>query len=346
MHSALDYVLLAEAKHGAIPRGQALDYVWGDAAASLAAYPPDAGIVNLETSVTDCGEAEPKGINYRVSPRNAEGIGSLGIDCCVLANNHVLDFGRAGLAQTLETLKRSGVKTAGAGRDLEEAATPAVIETAQGRVLVFGLASGDSGVPEHWAASANRPGVNRIERFDSLALDRLSAAVARSKKEGDIAVASIHWGSNWGYDVPHEHVDFAHGLIDGAMIDLVHGHSSHHAKGWEIYRDKLILYGCGDFVNDYEGISGYEHYRGDLGLMYLVAVDAARGGALVSLTVSPFQMQRFRLQRISRADVGWLCQMLNSQARSAGARFQESVDGDLKLIGIPVAGDTQKEPSS
>jgi len=74
-------------------------------------------------------------------------------------------------------------------------------------------------------------------------------------------VASIHWGDNWGYEI-------AHNLIDHAGVDIIHGHSSHHAKGIEVWHGKPVIYGCGDFINDYEGIGGNEKYRSDLSLMY------------------------------------------------------------------------------
>src|SRR5579883_837010 len=86
--------------------------------------------------------------------------------------------------------------------------------------------------------------------------------------------------------------DFAHDLIDLAGVDIVHGHSSHHAKAIEVYRGKLILYGCGDFLNDYEGISGDEVYRGDLVLMYLPTVEAA-SGRLLGLIMVPFRIKNF-----------------------------------------------------
>jgi poly-gamma-glutamate capsule biosynthesis protein CapA/YwtB (metallophosphatase superfamily) len=69
---------------------------------------------------------------------------------------------------------------------------------------------------------------------------------------------------------------FAHQLIEHG-IAVVHGHSSHHVKTAEIHSDRLVLYGCGDFLNDYEGISGYEVFRSDLRLMYLPAMDPRRG---------------------------------------------------------------------
>ena len=69
---------------------------------------------------------------------------------------------------------------------------------------------------------------------------------------------------------------FAHWLVDGG-VDIVHGHSSHHPRPIEVYRDRLILYGCGDFIDDYEGIEGYEQYRDDLVLMYFATLSPATG---------------------------------------------------------------------
>ena len=75
----------------------------------------------------------------------------------------------------------------------------------------------------------------------------------------------------------------------------------HHVKAIEAYRDRLILYGCGDFLNDYEGISGYEEFRGDLALMYFASVDAASGG-LVELDLTPLQIRHFRQSRTTLTD--------------------------------------------
>ena len=57
----------------------------------------------------------------------------------------------------------------------------------------------------------------------------------------------------------------------------MHGHSSHHVKAIEVFRGRLILYGCGDFLTDYEGVGGYEEFRGDLALMYFVELDSGTG---------------------------------------------------------------------
>src|SRR5439155_9848588 len=97
--------------------------------------------------------------------------------------------------------------------------------------------------------------------------------IKQHRKPGDIVIFSIHWGSNWGYDIPEEFEFFAHSLIDEANVDVVFGHSSHHFRPMEIYHNKPIFYGCGDFINDYEGISGYEEYHSNLTLMYFIEFD-------------------------------------------------------------------------
>ncbi len=74
--------------------------VWGAALDELNRARPDVRIINLETSITRSKEFETKGINYRMSPENADCLAAAAIDCCVLANNHILDFGRRGLLDT------------------------------------------------------------------------------------------------------------------------------------------------------------------------------------------------------------------------------------------------------
>lgn len=249
-----------------------------------------------------------------MAPENIPCISAAKIDCCALANNHVLDWGYAGLQDTLAALAKAGVKSAGAGRNRKEAEAPAVIEIAgKGRVLVFALGSATSGIPWAWAASASKPGVNLIDERSEDAIRRLGSHVKAIKRPGDIVVASIHWGGNWGYDIPRAQRTFAHRLIEHAQVDVVHGHSSHHPKGIEVYRDKPIIYGCGDFLNDYEGIGGHEEYRADLTLMYFVCMDPSNG-RLVRFNMTPMQNRRLRANRASEQDARWLRNTLHREA--------------------------------
>ena len=161
VQSAGGYVRLAEQVHGRIPANVAPSYIWGAALDQLDRVHPDARVINLETSITRSDAYIPKGINYRMSPENAECLLTAGIDCCVLGNNHVLDWDRSGLLETLATLERLRIKSAGAGRNLVEASAPAVLEIeGKGRVIVFSFASVTSGVPRNWAATPKASGVN------------------------------------------------------------------------------------------------------------------------------------------------------------------------------------------
>jgi poly-gamma-glutamate synthesis protein (capsule biosynthesis protein) len=145
-----------------------------------------------------------------------------------------------------------------------------------------------------------------------------------------VVIASIHWGANWGYEVPRDQSELAHRLIDEAGVDVVHGHSSHHPKGIEVYKDKLILYGCGEFIDDYEGISGYEAYRDDLVLMYFPRIDVS-SGKLSRLTMTPLQIKRFRLNRASRDDARWLCNVLNREGETFGTQVFLNENNSLTL---------------
>jgi poly-gamma-glutamate capsule biosynthesis protein CapA/YwtB (metallophosphatase superfamily) len=329
--SALDYVRLAEEANGPIPKSPDLSYIWGEALGELDSARPDIRIVNLETSITHSGDYLPKGINYRMSPENAGCLVVAGIDCCVLANNHVLDWGHAGLLDTLETLKRLRMKHAGAGHDDAEASAPAIFEIdGKGRVVVFAFASTTSGVPRRWAARPRRAGVNLLPDLSESTVARVVDQMGKVHRPGDVTIASIHWGSNWGYDVPKDQARFARALIDGAGVSIVHGHSSHHAKAIEVHRDRLILYGCGDFLNDYEGIRGYEAFRDDLPLMYFADVNAANG-ELVALEMVVLQIRRFQLVHASDADADWLLRQLNEASRAFGSRMERKPDGMLAL---------------
>jgi len=331
MNSALGYVQLAERENGPIPRQVPWDYIWGEALADLQAARPDARIVNLETSITRSDDWQPKGINYRMNPANVPCLTAASLDCCGLANNHVLDWGEAGLLDTLAALEEAGIAAPGAGRDAAEAARPAILEApGKGRILVFSFASGSSGVPDSWEAGPGKPGVRLLREEDPGAATRVAAQVAEVRQPGDVVVASIHWGGNWGYFIPPDQRRLAHALIDEAGVDVVHGHSSHHAKGIEVYRDRLILYGCGDLLTDYEGISGHEQYRGNLGLLYLPRIEVATG-KLLELRMRPTRVERFRLVHASWREARWLCRMFSQEEQLLGTRARREEDQTLVL---------------
>jgi poly-gamma-glutamate synthesis protein (capsule biosynthesis protein) len=328
VRDARAYVELAEAQSGPIPRSVDDVYVWGDALEALERSPSDGRLVNLETSITRSDAHWPgKGVHYRMHPDNIGCLTAARIDVCALANNHVLDYGRAGLLETLETLERARLKTAGAGRTLEEARRPATIDRADGgRIVIVAFGTESSGIGPDWAATEDRPGVDLLPDLSDATADAIGTRVERVKRPLDVAVASVHWGENWGYDVPPEHARFARRLID-AGLDIVHGHSSHHPRPIEVYRHRLILYGCGDFIDDYEGIAGYEAYRDDLVLMYFASLTPA--GELERMRMVPLQHRRLRLTRASAVDTAWLRDTLQRVSGELGTRVALAADGTL-----------------
>ena len=330
--SALDYVELAERANGPIPRPVNFAYIWGDALAVLYAAAPDMRIINLETAVTRRGTPWPhKGIQYRMHPDNIPCLTVADIDCCVLANNHVMDWGYAGFEETLTSLAQAGLTTAGAGSDQAASQVPATFELpGRGRVLVYACGLESSGIPGAWAATAGRPGVNLLPDLSDHTVSEITKAVTSHRQPGDVVVASLHWGGNWGYPIPKAHRRFAHALIDTAGVDLVHGHSSHHPLGIEVYRGRPILYGCGDLINDYEGISGHAEYRTELALLYLVTLDLKRGG-LLRLEMVPMRRQNFRLNHANRKDSNWLRATLDRESRLLGVRVTRSGNATLQL---------------
>ena len=332
MKNARGYVEVAEQKNGPIPSPVQFSYVWGDALEELERIGPDIRIINLETSVTKSNDYwKDKGINYRMNPKNIACLTAAKIDFCSLANNHILDWGYSGLLETLETLNKINIKSAGAGNTLAEAESPAVLEIkAKGRVLVFSYGTTTSGIPLSWAASDKKPGINILTDLSENTVIAIKEKVNEFKQKGDIIVISIHWGGNWGYQVPRAHVRFAHQLIEEAGVDVIHGHSSHHVKGIEVYKDRLIIYGCGDFINDYEGISGYEHFRDDLALMYFVSIEPATG-KLLRLIMTPTQIKNFKVNRATKADAIWLKDILNREGSTLGTQVILNADNTLTL---------------
>jgi len=331
VRDASEYVELAEKAHGPIPRPLTFDYIWGDALQKLDQAKIDLRIINLETAITSAETPCPgKWIHYRMHPKNTRCVSAASITACTLANNHVLDWGYAGLLETLQTLDAAGIAHSGAGNDADEAMRPAVLTTsANARVLLFSFGSTTSGIPEDWKATSICPGVNLLDDFSETTAARVCDEMQAHKQPGDVVAASVHWGGNWGYEIPREQIVFAHHLIEHGAA-TVHGHSSHHVKAIEVFKGHLILYGCGDFLTDYEGISGYEAFRGDLALMYLVELDSSNG-KLITARLVPMQMRRFRLERASATDSKFLCNLLNELGTKFSTRAKLESDDSLVL---------------
>jgi poly-gamma-glutamate capsule biosynthesis protein CapA/YwtB (metallophosphatase superfamily) len=224
------------------------DYPWGNTLPILRGA--DWRLCNLECVISDRGKpwsAYPKAFHFRSSARNVAVLQAAGINAVSLANNHVLDYGYDALSEMLEILDRAGIVHSGAGLDDAQASCLASTEV-QGRKI--GILAVTDNEPD-WEAGPNRPGTFYVptDLSDSRAINLLHS-VRHGSAVVDLLIVSAHWGSNWGYDPPQEHRTFAHALIE-AGADIVFGHSSHVFRGIEIYNGRPIVYGAGNFVDDY-----------------------------------------------------------------------------------------------
>lgn len=325
MKDARGYIDIAERRNGEINYPVDYNYIWGDALEIFETFQPDLKIINLETSITTNNTYWPgKSIQYRMNPKNIECLKVLDKLYCSVANNHILDWKEKGLEETIFSLRNAGIHFAGAGSTEYAAGKPAIIEPGLNqRILVFSIGMPSAGVFNRWEATNVKPGVCYLKDFSGKEFQKIQTLISEYRQENDIVIVSIHWGGNWGYDISDKTIEFAHNLVDNAQVDIIHGHSSHHFKAFEIYKGKPIFYGCGDFINDYEGIRGHEEYRSDLVLMYFVKFDT-RKGVLVSLEIVPLQLKKFRLNKISTQDNKWVKDRLERECKRFGIKIEHN----------------------
>lgn len=337
MVSALDYVHRADATGSApagaepLPRPVCFAYPWGDALTLLRREQPDLRLVNLEASITARGTPSAMPVQPRMPPQQLPALAALGVDGVVLANHHVLEWGQEGLDDTLQCLRQAGIAGVGAGHDLAEAEQEGQwLLPGKARVRLFAFAHPSSGVAPDWAAGKGRAGISWLQALDEQAITRLAGRTREGRREGDIVVVSLHWGSHWGYEVSAEQRRFAHALIDEAGVDLVWGHASRHPRPIEVYRGRLILYGVGSFLKDAGGATGHEALRPELAALYLPRL--AADGALAGLRLWPLRVHLFRLKRACASDSQWLAAALGRACRGHGCNLQPQPDGSLRLV--------------
>jgi len=224
------------------------EYPWGNTLPIL--HSADWRVCNLECVISDRGtpwSAYPKAFHFRSAAKNIAVLAAARMNAVSLANNHVLDFGYDALIEMLGILDHAGIAHSGAGINYREASQLATSEVS-GRKR--GLLAFTDNEPA-WEATANQPGIFYVptDLADSRAT-RLLEIIRESREVVDLLIVSAHWGSNWGYCPPHGHIIFAHALIE-AGADVIFGHSSHVFRGIEFYKGRSVLYGAGDFVDDY-----------------------------------------------------------------------------------------------
>ena len=255
--------------------------LWGDTLSVLEAA--DLRVINLECAITtqeNPWSRTPKTFHFRADPSRAVRVLSAArIDACSLANNHTLDFEEEGLLDTLEYLDGAGIRYAGAGRDLEEAARPAILGGPDPEKVAL-LAFTDN--EPAFAAGVGRPGTNYLPTsLEPEVLDRVEAAIAGAREAGaDTILFSNHWGPNMVERPRDIFRRFARSVVDRGA-DVYYGHSAHVFQGVEVYRGKPILYDTGDFIDDY---AVDDRLRNDRSFVFLFSVE---GGEFRRLELFP-----------------------------------------------------------
>jgi poly-gamma-glutamate capsule biosynthesis protein CapA/YwtB (metallophosphatase superfamily) len=297
------------------------DYVWGDLLPTF--RQADLRLINLETSVTTSDKMWPnKMFHYRMHPENVKALKEAKIDYCSLANNHTLDFHVEGMFETMKTLTSHQIAWAGVGSNCTEAMKPTILNFCGKKMACFSLADH----PEEWEATDTSPGINffdvgqwtKKERY----LERLKRAISqcRELEKPDLITVSIHWGPNYQWEPSKEFQSFAHHLVDEMGVDLLHGHSSHHVQGVEIYKKKFILYGCGDFIDDYAVDSDY---RNDLGFCYQLYLDPTTN-EFRKMKLIPVKINFMQVNKVQdNAEKKWLFDTMKRLCHDFGTKVDE-----------------------
>lgn len=216
--------------------------IWGDFLPIL--RKTDLNIINLEAALTHSQKVVSKVFNFKADPKQVSVLLDGAIHVVNLANNHILDYNEEGLLETLETLDQANIAHVGAGRNLSEAAHPAILVRKGIRVGFLGCTDNEPS----WKAAQDKPGVLFLKIGD---IEAIREPIGKLRPKVDLLILSIHWGPNMREKPTQSFVQFAHHMID-LGVDVIHGHSAHLFQGIEFYKGKLILYDTGDFVDDYQ----------------------------------------------------------------------------------------------
>lgn len=264
------------------------EYPWGDTLSIF--YNADWRVCNLECVISSRGTpwvATPKAFHFRSDSKNVAVLKAAKIDAVSLANNHILDFEYEALFDTLHILKGAGIMHTGAGSNSKEARRQAIAEIQGAKIALIAFTDNEPG----WEAATDRPGLFYvpIDPADEHA-QNLFDIIRDVRGQADLVVVSAHWGPNWGYEPPEEHISFAHALIDSGA-DIIFGHSGHVCRGIEIYKGRPILYCTGDFIDDY---AVDEIERNDQSFIFVVERDKER---ITRVLLYPTIIKNFQARR-------------------------------------------------
>ncbi|MFB6070822.1 MAG: CapA family protein [Halanaeroarchaeum sp.] len=292
--------------------------VWGGLHSYLAGL--DGLFVNLECCLSTRGtrwERTRHAFHFRADPSWAiPALQSVGVDCCSLANNHVLDYEVPALRDTLTALEEAGIATAGAGETIDRALEPAVVTVGDLDVAVVALTDN---TPEY-AATETTPGTAYVEIDvgDDETRATVETALERARStDPDLLVASLHWGPNMVETPPASFREFGRWLVDSG-VDVVHGHSAHVFQGIEVHRGRPIMYDTGDVVDDY---AVDDRLRNDRGFLFELRLD---DGESIDLRLHPTEISDCAVDRASPAAASWCRRTMRERSEPFGTPFEQT----------------------
>jgi poly-gamma-glutamate synthesis protein (capsule biosynthesis protein) len=199
-------------------------------------------MVNLETAVTERGTPAPKEYRFRTPASAFTALAGAGVDVVTMANNHAVDYGAVGLADTLAARRTSPVRVVGIGENSTDAYAPAVFDVRGRRVAVLGASQLRDWTLQQFGATRDRPGI-----AGARPIDRLLAAVRSSRRSADVVVVYLHWGTEKKTCPDAVQRDAAKALI-AAGADVVVGAHAHVVQGAGWLGRGYVAYGLGNFV--------------------------------------------------------------------------------------------------
>ncbi|MER7419423.1 CapA family protein [Micromonospora peucetia] len=201
----------------------------------------DLTMVNLETAVTTRGTPEPKQFLFRAPASTYDAVKAAGVDVVSIANNHTLDYGREGLADTVNAARAAGVPAVGAGVDAAAAYAPWITRVNGTRIAFLAFSQVDE-LWSEWRATENRAGIAMTRD-----LPRAVAAVRAARQRADVVVVYVHWGTEGDACPPTDARAFAD-EVARAGADIVVGTHAHLLLGDGWIGRTFVQYGLGNFL--------------------------------------------------------------------------------------------------
>jgi poly-gamma-glutamate synthesis protein (capsule biosynthesis protein) len=264
----------------------------------------DIAVGNLESPISTRGTAvENKKFTLRAGPLAARALKSAGFRVVALANNHAMDFGPLALQDTLAALDDNGILYSGAGMDLDDARTPAIVRI-KGKTLAF--LSYSLTFPLEFFASAGHPGTAPGYA------DFIKADIKKVRPAADLVIVSFHWGAELMTAAKDYQVELGHQAIDWGA-DLVLGNHPHVLQELEVYKGRLIAYSLGNFV------FGSESNRTNFSMILLLTFQGKR---LVRVEAVPLDVNNYRVKYRPHALTGKAAAEVLDSINAASARFK------------------------